>query len=92
MVANTTTLWRLPPQELPSADLRDAVFITIWLFSCLAFTLAFHLILKKRDRIWPEFTDIKIGTLFLALYVHPFYQHLLARNAPPNTPPTDGIS
>ena len=67
MVATTTTLWRLPPQELPSADLRDAVFVTIWLFSFLAFTATLHLIQRKRGRTWSEFADIKFGTLLLAL-------------------------
>lgn len=69
MAASTTTLAGLPPQELPRADLRDAVFVTIWLFSCLAFAGALYLTLKKRRRTWSEFRDILTGALLLALCV-----------------------
>jgi hypothetical protein len=72
-MANTTTLWDLSPQPLPPADLKDSVFVTIWLFSCLLFSFALYVLLRNPDwwgrkrATWDEFLPILIGTVLHAL-------------------------
>lgn len=73
-MANTTSLWRLPAQPLPASGHADAVFVTVWLFTCLAFTFAFYVLLRrhywwnrKRTASWDEFYPIWIATGLLDL-------------------------
>ncbi|KAK3324534.1 hypothetical protein B0T19DRAFT_232064 [Cercophora scortea] len=63
------TLWTLPDQPLPKSELKDPVFVTVWLFLCLLFAAILrHLLNKPVHPTWQEFRTTMLGTLFLAFW------------------------
>ncbi|KAK3687820.1 hypothetical protein B0T22DRAFT_479103 [Podospora appendiculata] len=63
------TLWTLPDQPLPRSELKDPVFVTVWLFLCLLFAAILrHLLNKTINPTWQEFRTTMLGTLFLAFW------------------------
>ncbi|KAK4169556.1 hypothetical protein QBC43DRAFT_307974 [Cladorrhinum sp. PSN259] len=67
---STTTLWTLPAQPLPVADVRGATFVTIWTFITTGFAITWHLKLRKSGGAVPaEFkTEIRISTILLSIW------------------------
>jgi hypothetical protein len=61
-------------QALPVVDIKDAVFITIWFFSFLIFSLVLHDLLEEPwlvrsvpKHTWSEFRLLLPGSMLLAL-------------------------
>ncbi|KAK3943368.1 hypothetical protein QBC46DRAFT_307422, partial [Diplogelasinospora grovesii] len=70
MAFNTTkTLWNLDAQPLPGTEVRDPVFVTVWLFACIIFAAILYRFLdRKENPTWTEFRTIMLGTSFLAFW------------------------
>jgi hypothetical protein len=72
-MAQSTSLWNLPKQALPSYGLVGAVFTTIWFCASIAFSAVFYILLRKpslfgrKRQTWDGFQPIGVGTALLAL-------------------------
>ncbi|KAK4207465.1 hypothetical protein QBC37DRAFT_355235, partial [Rhypophila decipiens] len=71
MVYNQTlTIWELPPHPLlPVNDIKDPVFVTIWLVGSFAAAFYLRILLKRSENpTWQEFGAVRYGALCLAIW------------------------